>query len=81
MSMAMQQSITYTDLFDRIVKLAAYLKYLGVGKGDRLAILAENSPNWGISYFATVKLGAVAVPILPDFTGPDVRNILIESNA
>lgn len=77
---AMQKPITYTELFDQVIKLAGYLFHLGVRKGDHVAILAESSPNWGIAYLATVRLGAVAVPILPDFTGPDVKNILLETD-
>jgi long-chain acyl-CoA synthetase len=50
----------------------------GIKKGDHIAILAENSENWGIAYFAIVRLGAVAVPILPDFPEVDVHFILNE---
>ena len=50
----------------------------GVGKGDHVAILSENSHNWGIAYLAIVRLGAVAVPILPDLPESDVHHILNE---
>lgn len=55
------------------------MKGNGIKAKDRVAILAENSPLWGIIYLATVRLGAIAVPILPDFTEPDVRHILSET--
>ena len=43
-----------------------------------MGILAENSHNWGVVYFAVVRLGAVAVPILPDASEADVHQILHE---
>lgn len=53
----------------------------GVQKGDRVAILSENSPRWAISYFAVANMGAVTVPILPDFHKSEVHHILRNSGA
>jgi len=61
--------------------LSRYLKGIGARKGDRIALLGENMPNWGISYFAVTSAGYVAVPILPDFTPDDVAQILKHSAA
>jgi long-chain acyl-CoA synthetase len=44
-----------------------------------VAILGDNSPNWGIGYFAILRLGAIAVPILPNFPEADIRHILSDS--
>jgi long-chain acyl-CoA synthetase len=41
-----------------------------------VAILGENMPNWGIAYFAVTTMGAVAVPILPDFHATEIQHIL-----
>ena len=79
MGMAFQSSLTYKEVQRQIISLAAILADQGIKKNDRVAILSENCPNWGIAYFAIVRLGAQAVPILPDFTGADARHILIES--
>lgn len=76
--MAMEQPLTYGEFQVRIFALAAYLRDEGVGKGDRIAILGENSHNWGIAYLAVVRLGAIAVPILPDLPESDVHHILNE---
>lgn len=73
--------LTYNELRDRALQVSHLLKEHGVLKGDRVAILGENSPNWGISYFAIVRLGAIAVPILPDFPESDIRHILSDSEA
>lgn len=76
--MALAVPLTYQEFYQRIIALALRLSREGVKKGDHVAILAENSPNWGTAYFAIVRLGAVAVPILPDLPEADVHHILTE---
>jgi len=56
--------------------IATMLKSAGIGKGDKVAILSENSPQWSIAYFGILTAGAITVPILPDFRGPEVKSIL-----
>lgn len=76
--MAMEEPLSYGDLHERIFALAIRMQGEGVVKGDRIAILGENSHNWGAAYLAIVRLGAVAVPILPDLPESDVHHILNE---
>lgn len=76
--MAAEKAFSYQEFHDRIIALAHHLAREGVKKGDRVAILAENSPNWGTAYFAIVRLGAIAVPILPDLPEADCHHILNE---
>ena len=76
--MAMEKPITYADMHHRVLLLAERLLRDGVEKGDRVAILAENSDRWGMVYFAIVRIGAIAVPILPDMPEGDVNHILSE---
>ena len=78
LGMALDQPLTYRELHDRVLVLAAYLQSLGVEFGDRVAILAENSHNWGTVYLAVVRLGGICVPILPDLPEADVHHILGE---
>ena len=80
LSMAFQKSITYAEFHDKVFLLATALQAAGIRAKDKVAILAENSPNWAIAYFAIVRLGAIAVPILPDFPESDVRHILIDAH-
>ena len=61
--------------------LSAFLRSAGVVKGDRVAILSTNMPNWAIAYFAITCMGAVVVPILPDFSVTEVANVLGHSGA
>jgi long-chain acyl-CoA synthetase len=76
--MALEEPITFGELHNRITALAALMQSEGIAHGDRVAFLAENSPHWGTAYFAAVRLGAVAVPILPDLPEADVHHIIGE---
>jgi len=76
--MAMEEPVTYEEFHDRICALAAALMAKGLNKGDRVAILAENSHNWGTAYLSVVRFGGVGVPILPDLPEADVHHILGE---
>ena len=79
--MATETPLTYREFYDRITALALRLMKEGVKKGDHVAILAENSHNWGTAYFAIIRIGAIAVPILPDLPEADVHHILNEMQA
>ena len=76
-----EQPKTYNDVSRDIQALIAFMEKNNISKGDRVAILSSNMPNWGISYFAVTFMGAVAVPVLPDFSANEVANILEHSGA
>ncbi|MCK5404477.1 MAG: AMP-binding protein, partial [Desulfobulbaceae bacterium] len=78
-SMAFEPAATYEEFLEKINLVAAILSEEGLKKGDRASILAENSPAWGIAYLAIVRLGAIVVPILPDFHETDVHHILTDA--
>lgn len=71
---------TYCDLKNSIAEIGNMLQLLGVKKGDKVAILAANSPNWVASFFAIGSMGAVVIPILPDFSENEISLILNHSN-
>jgi long-chain acyl-CoA synthetase len=76
--MALETPISYQEFHKRIIALALRLSREGIKKGDHVAILGENSHNWGTAYLAIVRLGAIVVPILPDLPEADVHHILTE---
>ncbi|HER63491.1 MAG TPA: long-chain fatty acid--CoA ligase, partial [Desulfobacteraceae bacterium] len=76
--MAFEEPLTYRQFSYRIHCLARHMRSQGLKQGDRVALLAENSHNWATAYLAVVRLGAVAVPILPDLPENDVRHIICE---
>ncbi|HMK42510.1 MAG TPA: AMP-binding protein [Dissulfurispiraceae bacterium] len=73
--------VNYHDFRKQIDDLSKFLHARGVSRGDRVAILGENCPHWGIAYFAVAAMGAVVVPILPEFHPADVQHIIHHSGA
>ena len=76
-----EDPISYEDFDRNVHRLAFHLQSHGVKQNDKVAIWSENSPNWLITYFAILKIGAVAVPILPDFASAAIDNILSHSES
>ena len=76
-----ETAIAYNQLEDMANEVALHLIRKGLPKGGKAAILAESCPNWGLSYFAINKAGAVAVPVLPNFSKTEVEKILEHSEA
>ncbi len=81
LSMVDEQPMTYGELGEQVNTLSTILHKRGITAGDRVAILSENQPNWGVAYFAITTMGAIAVPILPDFHANEVLHILRHSSA
>jgi long-chain acyl-CoA synthetase len=61
--------------------LIALLEKAGIVPGDKVAILSTNMPNWSAAFFSVTFMGAVAVPILPDFSSTETGNILLHSDS
>lgn len=76
-----ETAIAYNQLEDMANEVALQLIRKGLPKGGKAAILSESCPNWGLSYFAINKAGAVAVPVLPNFSKTEVEKILEHSEA
>lgn len=70
---------TYSSFRIKCEELSLKLSKYGVGAGDKVAILSQNMPNWGLAFFTTVAFGRVSVPILPDSSANEVDNILQHS--
>ncbi len=75
------EPITYAEAGEKIEALRELLYRSGVNKGDRVALLGASSPNWAIAYFAITTLGAIAVPLLPDFSRNEVESCIHHSEA
>ncbi|HXO26460.1 MAG TPA: long-chain fatty acid--CoA ligase [Thermoanaerobaculia bacterium] len=59
------QPLSTAELVDRVRRLAKALTDLGVERGDRVALMAENGPHWPTVDFATLCIGGVVVPVYP----------------
>lgn len=74
-------TLQYHDVARKIEKLHILFENSGVAKGDKIALCGRNCANWAAAYFATLTYGAVAVPILHEFTPDQVHNIVNHSDA
>jgi long-chain acyl-CoA synthetase len=74
-----EEVITYNQLKKRVGAVTALLEKYSIKSGTKVAILSGSMPNWGVTYLAITSMGAVAVPILPDFTPSDISNVLTHS--
>jgi len=72
---------TFRDVKARSEAAAARLAALGVAKGDRVAIAAENGPDWAVAYFGIVRAGGTAVPVDPALDARGWAGVLAESGA
>ncbi len=70
---------TYSSFKHQCDDLSRQLSRYGIGAGDRVAILSQNTPNWTVAMFSLVVFGRVMVPILPDSSENEVTNILTHS--
>ncbi len=73
--------ITYHDFFERVMAVVTLLEKSGIKPNDKVALLSANMPNWGVAYFAVTWMGAIVVPMLPDFSEQEVKNVLEHSEA
>jgi len=72
---------TYNTVNKEVRSVIAFLEKNGICPGDKVAILSLNMPNWAIAYFSVTIMGAVVVPILPDFSSTEVANVLEHSGS
>jgi malonyl-CoA/methylmalonyl-CoA synthetase len=68
--------LSYGELLNRSGRLASFFLDLGVAPGDRVAIRAEKSVDALIVYLATLRAGAVHLPLNPAYTAPEIRYFL-----
>ncbi|MBQ9637416.1 MAG: AMP-binding protein [Prevotella sp.] len=74
-------TLQYHDVARKIEKLHIMFENSGVEKGDKIALCGRNCANWAAAYLATLTYGAIAVPILHEFTPDQVHNIVNHSDA
>jgi long-chain acyl-CoA synthetase len=80
-SLINKEKLTYREFGDSVEHLTEILNKHGVKKGEKVAILGNNMPNWAVSYFAITTSSRVVVPILPDFTAFEIVNVIEHSES
>ena len=74
-------TLQYQDVARKIEKLHILFENSGVVKGDKIALCGRNMSNWAVAFLATLTYGAVAVPILHEFTAEQIHHIVNHSEA
>ena len=74
-------TLQYHDVARKIEKLHIMMEAAGIRKGDRVAVCGRNSAHWAVAFLATLTYGAVIVPILHEFNGEQIHNIVNHSES
>ncbi|WP_019414509.1 fatty acid--CoA ligase family protein [Paenisporosarcina sp. TG20] len=77
----MGSDTSYAEFDQSIARFASALRKLGVEKGDHVAFLLGNTPHFLTSFYATLRLGATAIPINPIYTPDEISFIIQNSDA
>lgn len=75
------KALTYAEVGVITHQLMVWMSENGIKKGDRVALLSQNMPHWGVAYLAITGMGAVVVPILVDFSEVELNKILAHSES
>ncbi len=75
------QALSTAQILAHVRSLAGVFLAWGIGKGDRIAILAENRWEWAVTDFAALAIGAVDVPIYPTLTVDQTAQLLADSGS
>ena len=77
----MGQDTSYAEFDASVSKFASALQDLGIEKGDHIAFLLGNTPHFLISLYATMRIGATAIPVNPIYTPDEISYIIQNSDA
>lgn len=75
------KKISYRELRDKVDRFATALFHLGIKKGDRIAMLLLNSPEYIIAFYGALKVGAIITPISPVYVSSEIKHQLEDSGA
>jgi len=75
------KEVIYSELCESTKGIASYLIKKGIKKGDKIAIISENRPEWCASYLAISISGGIAVPIDAQLGPAEIRNLLSDSES
>jgi long-chain acyl-CoA synthetase len=75
------KKISYGALRDKVYRMAAALHDLGIKKGDRVALLLLNSPEFYVAFYGILRLGAIVTPLSPVYVSSEIKHQLEDSGA
>lgn len=71
-----EERYTYGDLRECTLRAAAFLKGKSVGEADRIGLLSDNAPEWGMTYFGIVRTGAAVIPLEKEIGTEEIVRLL-----
>ncbi|MDD3981839.1 MAG: AMP-binding protein, partial [Spirochaetales bacterium] len=74
-------SLSYSQAYEKIQKIAVYLRALGLEKDEKIALTGKNSPEWAVAYLTILEAGAVVVPIDYQISMDETKNLIKASDA
>jgi long-chain acyl-CoA synthetase len=75
------KQVTNGEFRNLVMGFASGLRSLGIMRGDRIALISESRPEWLVTDFASLAIGAITVPMFPTLTAKQVEHILAHSGA
>src|SRR5580698_9589575 len=75
------ERVSFEGFFRAVAALAHELQTAGVAKGDRVAIIMRNIPEWPVAFYAAASLGAIVTPLNAWWTGPELEYGLVDSGS
>ena len=72
---------TYEQFAQKTKEVSALLLSNNIKAGDKIGILSQNMPNWGVAFFSCSAYNRISVPLLPDFSETEIENILEHAEA
>jgi len=76
-----KEQYTYADLHELATRAAAFLVNEGIKHGDRVMLVSQNAPEWGMTYFGVLKTGATCIPVDPESTTSEIVTFTKAGNA
>ena len=76
-----QEQYTYADLRELATRAAGFFASQGIKPGDRIMLVSQNAPEWGMTYFGVLKAGATCIPVDPESSTGEIVNFAGAGNA
>jgi len=76
-----EEYLSYAQVKQYVDALIAFLEELDIVPGDKVILFSQNMPHWCITYLAVQNMGAIVVPVLPDFNKHELENIIKHCDA
>lgn len=70
---------TFRQFKEKVKAIAALVHKNGAVAGDRVGVLCQSMPNWGVAFMSCATYGKIGVPMLPDFSVDEINNIITHS--